>query len=560
MREFFALLRLQLLSRYSDLKPKNWKYLDKKDKRRSIGMACLYVFLVLYLGGMMFFLEQKVIQLLLKMGPQPFGMADLLVIIAVAVSMLGTLILSFFSVMSSLFLSRDSVFLASLPLKSGTILTARMCQVWISEVLLNALILLPACILFGVHTAQGALYYLRMIVVWLCSPLIPVVIATLLGTLLVRASVLFRHREILMTVGGLGLMVAYFYFSMTIGGMTGDTASGGEMLMQMITSNAGRIQGFSRSFPPVGWAAGGLLGDWGKLGLYVLISLGSTAILILLLQKVYRKLSLIQAETPVAAAKKGIQKNAFGKTGNALAALIRREIKQILRVPSYATNILPVCLMPPLMVVMMGVFFNRNIGDEVDFQTLFNTVPNVLILAGLTAFICFMAEMNPALSTSVTREGRGHDFMLGLPVDTKTHVMSKIAVGYGLTVLGILLTYAVLVILFPSVWLVFVLSFILTLLFCYICACLTLSRDIRKPKLNWVTEQEAVKQNFGVLIGMLVSFAILALLGVLSYFAIAKWDFDLWTYFGLMCALLIAGCVAAHMHLMKTGEKYYTAQ
>ena len=40
-------------------------------------------------------------------------------------------------------------------------------------------------------------------------------------------------------------------------------------------------------------------------------------------------------------------------------ANVKREILMILRVPSYAVNILPIAFMPLLIVIMMGVMFNK---------------------------------------------------------------------------------------------------------------------------------------------------------------------------------------------------------
>ena len=559
MTGFFALLRLQLLSRYSDMKPKNWKTLDPKRKKRTIGMACLYLFLVLYLGGGMYFLETKVIDFLMTMGTPPAGMADLLVIAATAISIIGTLILSFFFVMSSLYLGRDSVFLAALPLKTRTILAAKMTQIWISETAINALILLPACILFGIKTAQEPLFYVRMVLVWLTSPMMPICIGALLATLLVRASALLRHREAIMTVGGLGLMVLYFYFSMSFGGMMGDTGSGGDMLANFVTSNADRIQGFTRIFPPAGWAVRGLMGEWGQLALFIAASLGAMVLLIAVLGIWYRQLSLIQAEAPIAVSgKKGIQKGAFNTSGGALGALVRREIRQILRVPSYATNILPVCLMAPIMVFLMGSYLTKNLGENAEGLTQFlERIPGSLTVAAIAGIVCFMGDMNPALSTAVSREGRGHAFMLGLPIPVKTHLRSKMIVGYGLTALGIVITCVAFLFIAPPVRLEAVLGCILALLFCYIIACLALERDMKHPKLNWVTEQEAVKQKFGTLISMLISLAMLATLGGLTYVLIDIAHIDTWPYFGIMFALLAAGCIFVRTRLFKAGEKYY---
>ena len=54
MKQFMALLRLQLLSKYADLKPRNLKTALKEKKGRTIGMFIAILFLVLYLGGMLF--------------------------------------------------------------------------------------------------------------------------------------------------------------------------------------------------------------------------------------------------------------------------------------------------------------------------------------------------------------------------------------------------------------------------------------------------------------------------------------------------------------------------
>ena len=147
--------------------------------------------------------------------------------------------------------------------------------------------------------------------------------------------------------------------------------------------------------------------------------------------------------------------------------------------------------------------------------------------------------------------------MLGLPLPVKTPLRSKMIVGYGLTALGIVITCVAFLFIAPPVRLEAVLGCILALLFCYIIACLALERDMKHPKLNWVTEQEAVKQNFGTLISMLISLAMLATLGGLTYVLIDIAHIDTWPYFGIMFALLAAGCIFVRTRLFKAGEKYY---
>ena len=552
MTGFFALLRLQLLSRLADLKPRNFKAALKEKKGRTIGMVIAILFLVVYLGVILFIVENKMLDVLMKMGTP-----DMLISMAVTLATAGTLIMSFFFVLSSLYLGRDAAYLAALPLKSRTIMSAKLVQVWISETLIDALLILPACILFGVKTGAPVGFYLRMILVWLLIALLPICIIAFVSSLLIRISGLWKHRELVVTVAGIALMVGYMFLMMNLGGITGDSAEGGEMMQRFMMDNSSRIQSMTAMFPPAAWAAMGLLGkDPGKLALWVAVSLAAPVITVWLLGYSYRKLSLLQTETPEGSKKKFTGRESYG-VGSQFAACCKRELKTILRVPSYATNILPTAFMPLLMVIMMFVISNRVGGDGQNLSVIMQQqFSPALVMSVLAAVLAYMAGMNPALSTAVTREGKGHELLTALPVPAKTLVRAKFAVGFGLALVGALAASVALVVLFPPFTLQVVLAFILCVLFSYVNSVLALNRDIRKPRLDWVTEQAAVKQNFGVLISLLISWGILIALAGVTYLMISQ-GLGLWPVFGILAAILIVLCVFVTIRLNKVTEKYY---
>ena len=471
----------------------------------------------------------------------------------------GTLLMSFFFVLSSLYLGRDAAYLAAMPLKPRTILSAKLTQVWISETCLDALLLLPACILYGVKAGVDAGFWLRLVPVWLLIALLPICIIAFAGSLIIRVSALWKHREMVMTVGGIALMIAYMFLMMNLGGVTGDSAESGEMLQRFMTDNAARIEGMASMFPPAAWAAKGLLGkDYGLYILWIAVSLAAPVITVWLLGFVYRKLSLLQTETPEGGMKKFTGKESFG-SGSQFAACCKREIKSILRVPSYATNILPISFMPLLMVIMMFVIGGRISGDESEnLEVLLDHLNPALIMSVLAAVLAYMAGMNPALSTAVTREGKSHGFLTAIPVPAKTVVGAKLAVGYALSVIGVLAASAAVVIILPKYAVQAILAFILCMLFSYVNSVLALNRDIRKPRLDWVTEQEAVKQNFGVLISMLISWGILIALGILTYFLIT-WGFGMYAVFAILAVILAVLCALATIRMNRVTEKYYCA-
>ncbi len=554
MTGFKALLRLQLLSRFADFKPKNLKTALKEKKGRTIGMLIAILFLVVYLGVILYIVETKMLEFMIGMGAP-----EMLITMAVVLTTAGTLILSFFFTLSALYLGRDAAYLAALPLKPRTILSAKLVQVWVSETLIDAIILLPACILYAVKVGVDPGFYLRMIVVWLLIALMPICVIAFVASLLIRLSALWKHREVLLTVSGIALMVGYMFLMMNLGGITGDTADGGEMIRQLVESSSARIGAMTKMFPPAAWAADGMLGqNYGMFIVWILLSLAVPVITVWLLGYSYRKLSMLQTETPTGSKKKLTGKESFA-AGTQLKACCLREIRTILRVPSYATNILPICFMPLLMVIMIVMVAGRTAGENSEgFKMIFQNLNPAIVMGILAAVMAYMGGMNPALSTAVTREGKGHDFMTALPVSAHTFVTAKFIVGFAMSMFGIIAAAVALGIYFQDFVLPIILACVLCLLFSFANAALALSRDVKKPRLDWVTEQEAVKQNFGVVISMLISWGILGLLALLTYFLIT-WGLEIVPVFLILAAILAALCFGAYMILRKTTEKYYCA-
>ena len=558
MTAFFALLRLQLLTRFADLKPKNLKNALRDKRGRTIGMFVAILFLIVYLGVILYIIETKALDVLSPVAgaPQAIDLRNLLVIMAVVLSTAGTLVMAFFFIMSSLYLGRDAAFLASMPIKPRTILGAKLAQIWLSETLIDAVILLPACILYGTRVGADAGFYIRMVLTWLMIAILPICIAGLLSALLIRISGLWKRKELFLTVGGFVLFIGYMILMMNVGSITGNSAEGGEILKEFFTNNSARISGMTQYFPPAGWAANGLLGDWGQLGLYALVSFAGLALLIGVLGIFYRKLSLLQSEAPSVSGKKGIQKGSI-REGSAFLANVKREILLILRVPSYAINILPIVFMPLLIIVMISMSSGGS-GTEGGLKQLLGTLPPVLVMCILAVAMAYMSGMNPALSTAVSREGKGHDFIKALPVSARTLIHAKIAVGFMLVSFGVLAAGVAILIMMPGFTLETILAVVLCLIFSFGCSCMALSRDVKKPRLDWVTEQEAVKQNFGVLISMLISWGILAALAGLCYLMIDK-GWEMLPVFGVLAAILTLIAVAAYKKLMKNVDKYYCA-
>lgn len=170
--------------------------------------------------------------------------------------------------------------------------------------------------------------------------------------------------------------------------------------------------------------------------------------------------------------------------------------------------------------------------------------------------IAMMAGINPALSTAVTREGAGHSAMASLPLPARTIVRAKMAMGYSLSALGCLLAGFTLVIIMPALALHAGLAVILCLLYTYLCCALSLICDIRNPKLDWLTETEAIKQKSGSLIGLLISWGLLIALGAFG-FVLLQLGLEMLSFCGLLITVLLLFSLLARGTLLRTADAKY---
>lgn len=551
MKQFLALLKLQLLARFSFLKPSSWKA-GSENKGKTILKGVAYVVLFGYLLGMMIYLENTLLTALIGMKMQ-----DMLLTLAVMVTILGTLVMGFFFILSTLYFGRDAAFIASLPVRSHTVLSAKIAQVWISETGIAALFLLPAGILYGVRVHPEPMYYVRLLLVWLSAATLPIAVVSLLSTLLIRLSALWKRREMVVTVGGIVLLIAYMYLCMNLGSIAGGDDPQA-FLQTFVSDNKARIEAMTGMFPPVRWAVNGMLGSWSQLALFLAAGFGCLALVTWLLGYSYRSLSMLQSETPSVQGKKG-KMPASMSSSSPFLALCRREFKQILRVPSYATNILPMSFMPLLMVAVMAFSMSRAMDKEGEtIAMVLEGVGSGVVLAVMAAVMCFMAGMNPAFSSAVTREGKGHPYMTCLPVSFRTVVLSKLAVGMALSLVGCLPAAVLLGVLVPGSLTEAILAFVLTALFCFITGCISLANDTAHPKLDWLTETEAIKQKagMGTLLSMLVNWAILGVLGLISFFLLRA-GVGMLAYFAIILVLMLAFALLVWNRLLRTADTKY---
>lgn len=469
-----------------------------------------------------------------------------------------TLIYGFFQLSGTLFFSRDTSFLAALPLTSRTVFTVKLLSVIAGEAGVSLMFCTPLIICYGVAEGLGIGYYLKSLITFGLAPLIPLTVGTLLSFALIRISGLWKRREGVTTIFSVVLCMAIVLGELSLQSMSEDEIV--RWMFSLVTGQRSLTQMLLRNLPWLQWGHEGILtaggAGWLQTGLFVLVSVAVMALVILLLGGGYMKLAVRQGEA-IGAVNRG-RKRFKGRDGerSPLRALVMQEVRDVLSVPVYATNcLIGMLMMPVMMIGMMLSSAEMGIGQLSQLATL---IPQGAFLAGATGVFALTGAMCEAASTAVSREGRTHELRKTYPVSGALQLQAKVYMGVLFHAAGVVLIAVVLCFLLPAFWLQILAAALCSVAMAFLFSLVGVILDAHRPKLNWKTETEAVKQNFNGMIAMLLSMVLVALL-VGGYILLIKWDLGWYGAFAVVMALCLLLDILLMMWLNRRSGKAYLA-
>ena len=550
MNAYGKLLRLSLLNHWAGFRRGSWR---KADGKIDISRIATMVILVAAFGTLAGFVIKLEIDLSRLMAQ--FGQPMLLTAVTLFVAMVSTLILGLFPTLSSLYFGRDAAWMASLPVSSTSVMAVKLTEIYFGDLLINLGLVGPAALLYGINNHVSVLYYVRLLVVIAASPLLPLAITALLVTLLTRVTGLARHKELCMILGSLLLVAVVWGIEFTLLPRMED--EGLLYIVGLLLKKDGLIDLLLSSVPPVQWAVQGLQGDWLRLAIFLAVSVLAMAVCLLLVGRGYLNACLNQTEH--AAKHRATRvKDGDWQARTPLKALFLREWNELTKTPSYAFNAFSGVIIFPIMILAMylgmsssGEVMSDLFGELKGLLANFSPLDLTLIFAACLAFPCFM---NVAASTAVTREGGRLTISRMIPVSARTLLHAKLLTGLAVSAISMVSAILVIAVILPdyAVWLIP--AALLALMAAYATAAVSLTIDAIHPRLNWVNETQAMKQNLNAVFAMLLSMVMLGLVVAAPlllpvHTALAR--------LLIVIAVLIAECIVAFLLMRFVAEKRY---
>jgi len=162
---------------------------SKKEKQRSMA-----------LGGILVIGLMIAYSTIISISLASMGTVNVLPTISALVCSVITLILTFLKSSGVLIGLRDYDMVMSLPVKNPEVVLSRLTMVYLKNLLISVIVVLPSVVIFGINSEVGISGNTMFLLSFLFLPVIPMIVSLGLGVLISAVSSRSKHKNILSLV------------------------------------------------------------------------------------------------------------------------------------------------------------------------------------------------------------------------------------------------------------------------------------------------------------------------------------------------------------------------
>ncbi|MFC7062687.1 putative ABC transporter permease subunit [Halobacillus seohaensis] len=408
------------------------------------------------------------------------------------------------SILSSFYFAEDIESFITLPFQPYQIMLGKSATPFLTLYLTNTAILAPALFIYGLHSEAGITYYIYSVIIWLITPILPFVLTAIVIMYLMRFLNISKNKDRMKIFAGLFMFIFIIGINIVFRLNTSSTETG-EEFAQIITEQNALIEMFTKLFPHAYLSSISLTQPDTTLGivfllLTVLLTIAIFFIYLTAGQKLYFKgvLGLSGGSKKVFNEEKALKQM---KQGNVLFISWLKEMRIMLRTPTFFTQIIVQSLVFPILFIVIVVFDSG--GGQFSVLSLGPMIEQAdekKVILSLLGFTVFALGINPAAISSISRDGKNWFNHLYMPIRAETVIMSKVVAAFSINLLTIIVIgvvafiFAKIPITIGGIWIG------LSLIISWITCIAGTTLDLYTPHLKWTDEREVFK---GRMIGIL---------------------------------------------------------
>ncbi len=473
---------------------------------------------------------------------------------------------------SYVYYQKDSEFLISLPLKTHIIYIAKLAIVYVQEVSLALVFILPAGFSLGFSTGQGAQYFLIILLGAVTIPALSLLFSSIAAIPIMALSSFFKGKGL---VGAI-LMLAFFALVMTaylIIVLSIENASFNEEEFDIyeLMSRAKEVAAaIATVFYPlyslarIGTLSPGILAEpvpsvLLDAGIFV-STFAVMSILAVTLGNALFKRGVLSFSTRNPGSKQEVKKY---ESSNVVGALMKKEWRCLIRNSQMAFQCLAGHVIAPAFGIIYPIFFASTLAQESPENGYEVTVLVTLLLIGMMTM-----GINMFASSVISREGKSFAYSKTIPVSYEVQlkakrnvslILSAISISIGVIAMSVTTTIS-----FQRFdFLIIPLHSVFLFIFAFAVTNMDMLHDLKKPNLFWTNPKEIFKNNLSMLIPLLIGFLINVVGFAIPFAAIMVFQQFGFQLIGTVISYVVCIGVAivfsvvTNKKLMSKGPEYY---
>ena len=427
------------------------------------------------------------------------NMQALVLSLFIIITSLLTLIEGVYKSGNLLFNCKDDNLLLSLPIRKSTVLFIRILKFYLFEIAYNSLFLLPAIIVYAVHMKPDITYYIVSIIGLLLFPIVPILVSSLIGTIITFISSKFKGKNMVQTILTIAFILGIMYIS-----------SNYQQLLTDITNNAANINNFiTNIYYPAG-AYINLVNEFNILKLleFIAVNLALSIITILIIGRVYFNIN-----SNVKSMKTKKSNKAYKiTTSSPISALIKKEFSRFINSTVFVTNA-GFGLVLFILGCILLIFNYDNIANMITQINPNMTIEytNSIISILLFALIASCSFMTSITSSMISLEGKSLNILKSLPLKVFTIVESKVLTAILIMFPCILLGDVIIFTTFSFDAISILLTLIASILFPLLTETIGIIVNLKYPRMDAQNDTEVVKQSMSSSICVFIGMALVAI-------------------------------------------------
>lgn len=439
---------------------------NKKEKRRGMALAALAI---LMLGGLMGY------SAVISMSLVSVGAVSILPTISALICSFTALILTFLKSSGVLVGLRDYDMVMSLPVKSSEIVLSRLTMVYLANLLVSGIAVLPSAIIFGANADAGISGNIIFLLSFLFLPVIPMILSLGLGVLISVISSRSKHKNAFSLALNTLIVLLIVAASAKAQNMNTDEILNVGIIFSTMAN---------KLYPPVSLISKAVgQPSWLYFLIFVGISGLSGIIFTVAAAHFYREINTaVWNHAAVRYEEKSL------KVSSPFMAMYKREFNRYFSCTIYALN----STIGMVLLLVAAILFLFISPEALEQQSGILGLSQMLRQV-LPLVIAVFVTMTSTASASLSLEGKNRWIMCSAPVRAIDIFNSKIAVN--LTVIGpftlisaVLMGFKMEISFTQAVWL----CIIPAVYACFI-SILGMYMNVKFPKYDWTSEYYAVK-------------------------------------------------------------------